>query len=157
MRRCSSILIVLALAVQCAYSENKTSHLTDRDKKQIIQTVLLQSELADPANPMLWDLTNSPTLYLLHKDLPSSFKPRIPKLNIILINPDQLQGKLKTNIDFHYFAIRKFALTNDLVVVEFGQYRGGNGYYSAHGATWEFRNVGKTWVGKTTLGWGEGS
>ena len=74
------------------------------DKVHIIQTVLSDAEFTD------WSGAKVADIYLLTVNLPKAFRPSASLPKITLINPNELSEKLKSNLDFRYFQVRRFSL-----------------------------------------------
>ena len=129
-----------------AKTKRNSIHLTQKDKAQIIESVLRQ-ELSKK------DFPKSET-YLFLKDpiLPSELVPAIYKDKIEMIEPEEVRAREDRKERVLILFFNEFKARRGKVIVDFGRSYSAPNYRNEEGTIYEYRKVGGRWRGRSTKG-----
>ena len=155
------IILILFLTPALANAANgKAIQITAEDKAEIAQSILSEFDFL---NRRLRQDEKKETVYLSTQNLPPNFAPQVSGINFVLLNPQEIEEKVKNG--FGYFAFEKFMGKGRKVLVSFGynfrdagfanrNSNSGNPPDSTNGGRYEFRKVKGKWQGKSVGGYG---
>lgn len=139
------LMCVVSFAASVSASTGKDIQLTDKDKAQIIKSILSD---VDFLNRGLRVGERKEEVYLSTENISPAFLPEIRGVKIVLVSPEEVEERSKTG--FGYYSFGEFKVSGSKVLVSFGDtWRndrgGGHSYRSTH---YEFRKVAGRWRGK---------
>ena len=142
-----SVLIIslFALFPNVSVCNGKDIELTDKDKAQILKSILLE---IDFLNRGLRVGERKDVVYLSTANISPELVPEIPGVNFTLLSPEEVEGKSKTGLG--YYAFGEFKVKGSKVLVSFGYtWRNDRGRAISYQMTYyEYRKVSGNWKGK---------
>jgi predicted nuclease of predicted toxin-antitoxin system len=134
---------ILASSVGTSYG--KDIQLTDKDKAQIIESILLDTDFL---NRGLRVGERKEVVYLSTENISPELVPEVRGINFVLLSPEEVEEKSKTGLRFYAFG--EFKVKGSKVLVSFGDtWRNDNWRAMSYRTTrYEYRRVSGRWRGK---------
>lgn len=139
-------LVLLASLLCPVFASAQVKRLTDRDKTQIIQSILRRYDFTQSET---WNDNSENTVYLLSKNISPADIPLIKGVKFVFIERDQIE-RLK-NIGIEYYEFSRFEIAKTKVRVAFS--RTYTSHREGNGSVMEYicRKVSGTWKLKARL------
>jgi hypothetical protein len=138
--------------------------ITDNDKAQIIQSVLMRelslsnedrTRIIKPAprriDPCMNSEGSTRTEYISSKNIIASLLPKISCINFVLLGPEELESKSQEGIQ--YLVFDKFEVKGSKVEVNLATVHAKGKFFSTAGVAYEFRKVSGRWRVKEVGGY----
>lgn len=142
-----SFLLVLLVAplAKVSVCEGKDIQLTDKDKAQIIKTILLEIDFLRRG---LRVGERKDVVYLSTENISAALVPEIHGINLVLVNPEEVEEKAKNG--FAYYAFGEFKVKGSKVLISFGEtWRNDRARALSYRTTnYEYRMMSGRWKGK---------
>lgn len=140
------LMFLFVISIGNCIAQQKEHRLADKDKAQILKSILLDENLK---NREARDIIN-----LSLENIAPRLIPAIEGISFVFM--DRKQIKEKTQSGLSYYAFGPFKLEGPNVLIKFGHYfenvQGGASY--SGGLTYKFRRVRGKWKGMQIDGWG---
>jgi predicted nuclease of predicted toxin-antitoxin system len=135
----------LLLLASVGDARAKDTQLKDKDKAQIIKSILLE---IDFLNRGLRVGEKKDVVYLSTANISPQLVPEIPGASLALLGPEEVEEKSKTGLGYYEFG--EFKVKGSKVMVSFGHtWRSDRGRVISYQMThYEYRKVSGMWRGK---------
>ncbi len=135
--------------------------ITNQDKTQIVKSILLDFDYFN--NPFRID--DREVIHLSTKNIPSNFVSKFFRITFVLLNPQEIEEKVKTG--FRYYAFEEFKVVGSRVLISFSHIYRDSGFQtrwgsagspnSTNGILYEYRKFSGNWYGRRVSGYSSGS
>ena len=141
----ASIVSLAALLAGVSVCNGKGIQLTDKDKAQIIKSILVE---IDFLNRGLRVGERKEVVYLSTENISPELVLEIRGVNLVLVNPKEVEERAETG--FSYYAFGEFKVKGPKVLVSFGDaWRNDRARAASYRTThYEYRKVSGRWRGK---------
>jgi hypothetical protein len=146
-----AVLVTCTLSVYSSHAQKKAGLLSNKDKTIIIRSILKREDLR---NRDLASDERAEALNISTENISTTPLPKIEGLTFVRLRPAEIRQRVQNG--FLYYKFGRFTIRGNRIRATFGHYFEnvqGQASYSG-GLVYEYRKVGRKWVGIEVSGWG---